>query len=530
MTVRWFVQLLTVGFAQASVATYSINAHTDTKSYLPDAFVSFSIEFSSFPDFAGNLSAPNTFSYNLLSNLANFSGSKPFVRVGGNTQDYALYNASLAAAINGTYDPKKSKDYPTTIYIGDAFFESYNTWPGVRFSHGFNLGKGAISAQGWDTLVRTAPLACKALSSNNLYVWEYGNEPNNFPTSAQGIVRPKTWGDKDFTYEWLNGTREIKKQIRRHCPELANAGFMAPSYDDRVDNLNATKVWQDGLDEDGDVKWYSVHNYIDGATSPGVTLQGTLMNHSRSVRDVDEQVAEYKRIMATPRGYAPLIFGETNSLYNQGKPGLSNSFGAALWGVDFNLYCASAGFQRVHMHQGTDYRYQAWQPVDTGKTARGTKAPYYGSIAVAAALGDLTKSSVSVSSISLSSDQEAAYAIYEGTRLKRIMVINMHGYNTTEDGAGTTPLPNPRKRASRSFSFVAKNMTREGQISVQRLMANGSDAITGVTFDGWSYNWELDHGRPFRLRNVTTGEVLKSRDGVITVQVPDSSAALLHVE
>lgn len=48
--------------------------------------------------------------------------------------------------------------------------------------------------------------------------------------------------------------------------------------------------------------------------------------------------------------------GETNSLYNEGKPGLSNTFGAALWGIDFNLYCASVGIKRVHMHMGTDYR------------------------------------------------------------------------------------------------------------------------------------------------------------------------------
>ncbi len=80
------------------------------------------------------------------------------------------------------------------------------------------------------------------------------------------------------------------------------------------------------------------------------------MNHTRTTRDVDEQVAEYKRIMSVNNHHAPLIFGETNSLYNQGKPGLSNSFGATLWGVDFNLYSASAGFKRVHMHQGTNYR------------------------------------------------------------------------------------------------------------------------------------------------------------------------------
>lgn len=72
--------------------------------------------------------------------------------------------------------------------------------------------------------------------------------------------------------------------------------------------------------------------------------------------DVDTQVAEYKHIMASGPGHAPLIFGEHNSLYFQGKPGLSNSFGATLWGVDFNLYAAAKGFHRVHMHQGTNYR------------------------------------------------------------------------------------------------------------------------------------------------------------------------------
>jgi hypothetical protein len=51
-----------------------------------DSFVSFSIEFAFFPDFAGNKSVPNTFSDNLLNNLASFQGSKPNIRVGGNTQ------------------------------------------------------------------------------------------------------------------------------------------------------------------------------------------------------------------------------------------------------------------------------------------------------------------------------------------------------------------------------------------------------------------------------------------------------------
>lgn len=207
----------------------------------------------------GNLSTPNAFSYNLLSNLGNLMGSKPYVRVGGNTQDYALYNASLKEAINRTHDPNKSKDYPTTIYIGDSFLESYNTWPSVKFSHGFNLAKGAVGAAGWETLERTAALACKALSNDNRGAWEYGNEPNNYPTSAQGPTHPRGWSARDFADEWLNGTRGINKQIRKNCPELADLVFMALSYDDRVSDLNATQAWGYGLDKYGSVKLYSVH-------------------------------------------------------------------------------------------------------------------------------------------------------------------------------------------------------------------------------------------------------------------------------
>src|SRR3954467_7900719 len=109
------------------------------------------------------------------------------------------------------------------------------------------------------------------------------------------------------------------------------------------------------------------------------------MNHTNTVRSISSQVALLKSLSYTG---IPFILGETNSLYNQGKPGLSNSFGAALWGLDFNLYCAAVGIRRVHMHMGTDYRYAAWQPIATKKTSIGTKPPYYGQVVAAAVIGE----------------------------------------------------------------------------------------------------------------------------------------------
>jgi len=58
----------------------------------------------------GNDSSPNHFSKNLLNNIGGPTGTKPYIRVGGNTQDYALYNASLQTATFGIVNPARSKD------------------------------------------------------------------------------------------------------------------------------------------------------------------------------------------------------------------------------------------------------------------------------------------------------------------------------------------------------------------------------------------------------------------------------------
>jgi hypothetical protein len=262
-------------------------------------------------------------------------------------------------------------------------------------------------------------------------------------------------------------------------------------------------------------------SYIGGATQPGVTLQGTLMNHSSTVHSISSQVNESNYLAYTG---IPFILGETNSLYNEGAPGLSNAFGAALWGVDFNLWCASVGIRRVHMHQGTNYRYASWQPIQTNITTLGTKPPYYGNIAVAAMLGDLTAGNVQIANIPLESPFEAAYAAYVGKKLARIAVINMREYNYTVNG--TSSVLNPVKRPSQEYAFQVPEEC--DQIAVQRLYANGSDAISGITWDGWSYNWELDHGKPVRLHNVTVGERLSAARGTVMVSVQDSTAVILN--
>ena len=180
---------------------------------------------------------------------------------------------------------------------------------------------------------------------------------------------------------------------------------------------------------------------------------------------------------------------------------------------------------------GTDYRYAAWQPVHTDKTSLGTKPPYYGQLAAAAVIGNVGKrkgkgrGEVRIVHLPLDGEMEAAYAAFVGGRLKKVVVVNMRAYNYTVNG--TSAVLNGEKRLSETYRFEVPKYC-EGKAVVKRLWANGSDAITGVTWDGWSYNWELDEGRPVRLMNVTVGMVERVKRGLVSVEVADSSAAVLE--
>jgi hypothetical protein len=177
------------------------------------------------------------------------------------------------------------------------------------------------------------------------------------------------------------------------------------------------------------------------------------------------------------------------------------------------------------MHEGTNFRYSSWQPIQTNITTQGTKAPYYGNIAVAAFLGDLVTNSLQIANLPLTSPLEAAYAAYVNGTLSRIAVVNLREYNYTVNG--TSSVLNPEPRPSQTYTFELPLQT--GTVQVQRLSANGSDAITGITWDGVSYNWELDNGKPVKLANVTTGETACVEGGLVSVVVPDSSAVVLNV-
>jgi len=291
------------------------------------------------------------------------------------------------------------------------------------------------------------------------------------------------------------------------------------------------------------------------ATAAGVNLQGSLMNHTAVVSRLAGIAMEITNLnnlslinpsgtylsyhrdspacwpstnipISDPRAQIPFTLDEANSFLNgnDGPPNFLNVFGSALWTVDYMLWCACIGLSRVHMQQGTGFLYNSWEPVQTPTTGISTLPPFYGNIMVATMLGDITKAVPQIVNIPLhdSGDLVSGYACYVGgNQLARVAVIDMHEHNVTSTV----------ERGHRNYTFSipsALNIADGTQVALQRLLAAGSDARYGITWDGWSYAYELDHGHPVKIINVTTNETVRVNGGLVTVGLEDSSAVILN--
>jgi hypothetical protein len=218
----------------------------------------------------------------------------------------------------------------------------------------------------------------------------------------------------------------------------------------------------------------------------------------------------------------PFMLTEANSLARQGLPLVSDTFGAALWNVDFSLRAASIGVQRLHMHQGVNYRYGSWQPIQTNRSVKATKPAFYGNIATAdfvgRASGELRVMELDLKDSS-KAEEQAAYVAFVGDRVERLAVVNLAQWNATEAG----------QRPAQQYEF--KTYGGMKQARVKRLIADGTDSYSGVTYGGYSYNLELKNGKPVRLNNVTDIEIVPiGPDGKLVITVPSSSAAIVTLK
>lgn len=116
---------------------------------------------------------------------------------------------------------------------------------------------------------------------------------------------------------------------------------------------------------------------------------------------------------------------ETNTASCSGFPGISNSFGAALWGLDWALTMAYSNFTSALFHVGgQNAYYNPFTPPPTNQSTfhQWTIGPiYYSAIAMAEAMGPSNASQV----VDLTTNiNTPIYAIYENGAPTKVALIN----------------------------------------------------------------------------------------------------------
>ena len=257
------------------------------------------------------------------------------------------------------------------------------------------------------------------------------------------------------------------------------------------------------------VRQISVHNYMGGATQPGVTLQATLMNHTAVANSINSHVNYAESISDSSAQY---VIGEQNSFITAVERMVCLMCSGLRCG-EWTFHCMPrprGSFKRIHFHQSVGSPYSAWSPVEPLQTL----PPYYGQLASSTFLANSDRINVKVLSLGEDRDLDSGYTASIGSQVDRIAMINLRQFNSTSEEA----------RGSQTYTV---NVSPRSRWTVKRLAAPGALDMSNITFNGFAYDADT-LGKPVRVAGRTSNEKAEANQkGDIAVTVADSEAVVL---
>lgn len=121
----WTLWILNLSGSLAAAVTYDIPASKPIgAATLDPAPVSISFEFFAFPSYFTNVTATNQ----CLQNLQELTGTWPPIRIGGTTQDRAVYDPDTDAYV--VYSVPTATTAPSNLTFGKSFVTLAGTYQG----------------------------------------------------------------------------------------------------------------------------------------------------------------------------------------------------------------------------------------------------------------------------------------------------------------------------------------------------------------------------------------------------------------
>ncbi len=426
---------------------------------IPTDFLGLGYEISS-------VAQPGLLSRNdrVYTQLVRTLGPAGVIRIGGNTADYALYAATGQAVST----PKGTVVNRESLRELAGFLHA----TGWKLIWGLDLGQSSVA-----DVVEEAEAVSAAMGAK-LLAFEIGNEPDLF------VHEGHRQGSYTFA-DYLADYRRYKAAIRARLPR---APFAGPDVAGHTD-------WVQGFaDAEGHDLKLLTHHYYRGGQSPASSYAMLLNPDPKLV-----PMLQAMQRASVSTGGVPYRICETNSFSGGGRPGISGTFGAALWVLDYFFTLAMHDAAGVNLETGVNQLgfVSSYSPIgDDGHGTYTARPEYYGMLAFARATegGKRLGAEVSAGSLDLT-----AYAVGSPGRAVVTVINKDRGGAAAVELAGGRPV---RKATA------------------MRLRAPSIESDTGVTLGG------AEVGKDGRW-SPAASEPVQVAGGVARIEVPPVSAALV---
>jgi hypothetical protein len=400
-------------------------------------------------------------------------GTQGVIRIGGNTADYAAYTPNAAPLSL----PKGTVVNNETLRNLGGFLKATN-W---KLIWALNLGQDS-SPNNLTNAIAEAQ-AITAIAGPHLLAFEIGNEPDLFPNEKH---RPSPYNYAD----WLADYRRYKSALRAALPGIPFAG---PDVAGKTAWLTSFAA-----DEGHDAVLLTHHYYRGGQKNPTSTIPTLLGPDPKLQPQLDQFRA------ASQSSGLPYRICEVNSFSGGGRPGVSDTFAAALWVLDYMFTLARNGCSGVNMETGVNQLgfISPYSPIFDDTANHYTARPeYYGMLAFSlAAKGRLLPTTLATDLPGIT-----LYATQSQSDAKKLTLtaINKGPQNQTL----TIPLPT---------TIPAR------QATILRLTAPSLDAQSNITLGGAQVS-------PTGIWKPTRTEPLSLTHHTLQLTVPAASAAIVQI-
>ncbi|KAL9084563.1 MAG: hypothetical protein Q9159_005181 [Coniocarpon cinnabarinum] len=469
----------------------------DARVLRPDLF-GYSLEPSAVSPYVSSQVARN-----LLQLVTDRIGKAPPIRVGGTTADEITvvphvnstsgYLSSVSGSAGGNTGAEE-------IELDARWYDTWNDYfpNGTDFIYTLNFRN---ETDDWATAISEAEDVIAALQQKLIH-FEFGNEVDHYISKNW---RGDDWDVVEYTAQWRALRTEIQALEAYQAlspPPLFQAAVFAdppfvPDQQDEADDFGIVNLTtRAGLtNNDGTISSYAVHLYPQSNCDPERQARlslDLLSNHSVLYQNVSQYIPSQEAAIAAG---APLVMGETNSVSCGGKSGVSDTFGAALWSVDYTMLAASLGLEQIFFHLGDQSQYSAFTPLPymlmNESLQAGIRPPFYSHLFVAEVLAGLGEKNLTVEALpSANLSDFSGYAIRANDELEKIVLLDMGVWNSSQGVSNPSTLSatdstavSPGQRPVSSL-LIDTEWTEGTTLEALRMQAPGTNAKSDVSLSG----------------------------------------------